>query len=236
PILIVGMPRSGTTLVEQILSAHPAVAAGGELTYWADLHRGPLGENEPVASAQGIAGNYLTLLRGISPDALRVTDKLPVNYENLGLIHQLFPRAFIVHCRRHPADTCLSIYMTHFSSRLADRGDLIFLYRQYERLMAHWRAVLPAERFTEIDYETLIADPEPAIRSLIAFCKLDWNDACLAPQRNRRPVTTASVWQARQPIYARSVDRWRHYEPWLDELRELLSPADVAARGTERPG
>ncbi|MGH7120183.1 MAG: sulfotransferase, partial [Acetobacteraceae bacterium] len=107
PILIVGMPRSGTTLVEQILSAHPAVAAGGELTYWADLHRGLLGENEPVASARRIAGNYLALLRGISPDALRVTDKLPVNYENLGLIRQLLPRAFIVHCRRHPADTCL---------------------------------------------------------------------------------------------------------------------------------
>lgn len=232
PILIVGMPRSGTTLVEQILSCHPAVAAGGELTYWHDLHRIPLSQNEPPAVAQRIAENYLALLRGIAPGALRVTDKLPVNYENLGLIRQLFPRAFIVHCKRHPVDTCLSIYMTHFGSRLADRGDLVFLYRQYERLMAHWRAVLPPERFIEIDYETLVADPEPTTRRLVAFCALDWNDACLSPHRNRRPVTTASLWQARQPIYRRSAGRWRHYEPWLGELRELLPPADIAATAT----
>ncbi|MGH7066221.1 MAG: tetratricopeptide repeat-containing sulfotransferase family protein [Acetobacteraceae bacterium] len=233
PILIVGMPRSGTTLVEQILSSHPAVAAGGELTYWADLHRGPLGENEPVAYARQISANYLAGLRGISSAALRVTDKLPLNYENLGLIRQLLPRALIVHCRRHPVDTCLSIYVTSFGSRLADRGDLVFLYRQYERLMAHWRAVLPEERFIELDYETLVADPEPTTRRLIACCALDWNDACLSPHRNRRAVTTASLWQARQPIYERAVGRWRHYEPWLGELRELLPPADIAAPGME---
>ncbi len=229
PILIVGMPRSGTTLVEQILSSHPAVAAGGELTYWPDLRRGPLGGNESAAVAGRLAGDYLTRLSGISADAARVTDKMPFNYEQLGLIRQVLPRAFIVHCRRHPVDTCLSIYTTHFRARLADRGDLVFQYRQYARLLAHWRSVLPAGRFFEIDYETLVADPEHATRQLIAFCGLEWDDACLAPHRNRRSVATASLWQARQPIYQRSVARWRHYEPWLGELRDLLPPAGLAA-------
>jgi tetratricopeptide (TPR) repeat protein len=222
PILIIGLPRSGTTLVEQILSSHPAVAAGGELTYWHDLRRGALSENEPADTARRIATDYLALLRGISADALRVTDKLPFNYDYLGLIRQVLPRAFIVHCRRHPIDTCLSIYTTHFRSRLADRGDLVFLYRQYERLMAHWRSVLTTERFFEIEYEALVREPEPVIRRLIGFCDLDWHEACLAPQHNRHPVMTASLWQARQPIYGSSAERWRRYEPWLGELRELL--------------
>jgi hypothetical protein len=228
PVLIVGMPRSGTTLVEQILSSHPAVAAGGELTYWSDVSRSLLDKNERVEVARRLATDYLALLGRISPDATRVTDKLPFNYEQLGLVRQVLPRAFVLHCRRHPVDTCWSIFTTYFRSRLADRGDLVFFYRQYERIMAHWRSVLPAERFFEIDYESLVADPEPLTRRLVAFCGLEWDEACLAPHRNRRPVTTASLWQARQPIYRGSVARWRRYEPWLGELHELLS-ADAQA-------
>jgi hypothetical protein len=221
------MPRSGTTLVEQILSSHPAVAGGGELTYWGDVGRLLLDDHERVEVAQRLAAEYLTFLRSISPDAPRVTDKLPFNYERLGLIRQVLPRAFVVHCRRHPVDTCWSIFTTYFGSRLADRGDLVFFYRQYERIMAHWQTVLPAERYFEIDYEALVADPEPLTRRLVAFCGLEWHEACLAPHHNRRPVTTASLWQVRQPIYRGSLARWRRYEPWLGELRELLPLGDA---------
>ena len=227
PILIVGMPRSGTTLVEQILSSHPAVAGGGELTYWGDVGRLLLDDDERAEVARRLAAEYLALLRSISPDAPRVTDKLPFNYERLGLIRQVLPRAFVVHCRRHPVDTCWSIFTTYFGSRLADRGDLVFFYRQYERIMAHWQTVLPAERYFEIDYEALVADPEPLTRRLVAFCGLEWHEACLVPHHNRRPVTTASLWQVRQPIYRGSLARWRRYEPWLGELRELLPLGDA---------
>ncbi len=175
---------------------------------------------------QRLAGDYLAVLRGISPDAARVTDKMPFNFGLLGIIRQVFPRAAIVHCRRHPVDTCLSIFGTDFEAAIdfaGERGSLVFFYRQYLRLMAHWREVLPAERFIEVDYEELVADPEKLTRRMIATCGLEWNDACLAPHRNRRRIATASVWQARQPIYRTSVERWRRYEPWLGELRELLA-------------
>jgi hypothetical protein len=159
-----------------------------------------------------------------------VTDKMPFNFGLLGVIRQVFPRAAIVHCRRHPIDTCLSIFATDFEATIdfaADRGSLVFFYDQYQRLMAHWRAVLPAERFIEIDYEALVADPEPLTRRLVAACGLAWDDACLAPQRNQRRIATASVWQARQPIYRTSVERWRRYEPWIGELRQLLEPGTL---------
>jgi hypothetical protein len=148
------------------------------------------------------------------------------------VIRQAFPRATIVHCRRHPIGTCLSIFATNFETTIdfaGERGSLVFFYRQYQRLMAHWRKVLPPDRFIEIDYEELVADPEPLTRQLIATCGLDWNDACLAPHRNQRRITTASLWQARQPIYRTSVERWRRYEPWLGELRQLLDAAPATA-------
>jgi hypothetical protein len=149
----------------------------------------------------------------------------------IGLIHSVFPRARIIHCRRNPLDTCLSIYFTQFLTRMHfanDRSDLVHEYRQYERLMAHWRTVLPLDRFLEVDYETLVADREAGTRRLIAFCGLDWDQACLRPEDNRRIVRTASVWQARQPVYRSSIGRWRNYEPWLGELRELL-PAEATS-------
>jgi tetratricopeptide (TPR) repeat protein len=240
PVFIVGMPRSGTTLVEQILSSHPAVAAGGELPFWWSKVRGPDGLRlealDAEAMAQAAAG-YLALLRSIGPSSLRVTDKLLGNFVRLGLLMAALPRARIIHCRRHPVATCLSIYFEHLESRwdfAHDRGNLAFVYRQYERLMEHWRGALPAGRLAEVEYEKLVNDREAETRRLIAFCGLDWDDACLQPQRNERAVKTASIWQARQPVYTSSVERWRRFEPWLAGLCELLpraeaKPGDVAA-------
>ena len=172
---------------------------------------------------------YLSVPQGISPDAARVTDKMPFNFESLGVIPPIFPRATIVHCRRHPVDTCLSIFGSDLGAIVdyaSDRGDLAFYYEQYRRLMAHWRAVLPPEQFIGVDYEKLVADPEPMTRQLIATCGLDWNEACLTPHKNTNRIITASVWQARQPIYRTSVARWKRYAPWLGELRQLLTAAD----------
>jgi hypothetical protein len=149
------------------------------------------------------------------------------------LIHLLLPKARVIHCRRHPVDTCLSMYFSYFSERIqfvSAKGDLAFAFQQYARLMEHWRAVLPPDRFIDIDYETLVADREAITRRLIAFTGLGWHDACLEPERNERAVATMSVWQVRQPVYTTSVARWRRYEPWLGELCELLSSADIHTR------
>ena len=227
PVPILGMPRSGTTLTERIISSHPRVGGGGELDFWNE--RGPAGveaENNSLAvAANRPYGDYRRLLRNVAAEALRITDKMPFNFLWLGLVHLIFPNARIIHCRRNPIDTCLSIYTTQFTMRwdfASDRGDLAFYYRQYLCLMDHWRTVLPSDRLLDIDYEDVTADPEGAARRLIAFCGLDWDPACLQPERNRDAVRTASLWQARQPIYRHSVERWRHYEPWLGELRQLM--------------
>ncbi|MEP6998376.1 MAG: sulfotransferase [Betaproteobacteria bacterium] len=232
PILIVGMIRSGTTLVEQIVSSHPEVAAGGELRYWGekgkeqgDAAAGTLGASE----AHRLVDGYCRVLRaGASHAAQRVTDKMPTNFFLLGLIHLLLPRARIIHCRRDPADTGLSIYCTPFPRSPDyghDRGNIVFYYEQYARLMAHWRSVLPADRLFEVDYEALVDDREQMTPRLIDFCGLDWNDECLRHDRNAQVIRTPSAWQARQPVYTRSVARWRHYEPWLGELRRLVRNA-----------
>ncbi len=232
PVLIVGAPRSGTTLVEQILSSHPAVAAGGELPFWQEHNWRPSGTSSVEAGKLSRIGeDYRAQLRHIGPGAMRVIDKLPRNFEAIGQIRMALPDARIIHCRRNPLDTCLSMFFTNFTTGHEytwDRGDLAFFYRQYERLMEHWRRALEDDRFIEIQYETLVANREAETRRLIAFCGLDWNEACLTPERNRRAVNTASLWQARQPVYTTSVDRWRRYEPWLGELRELL-PAPEAS-------
>jgi tetratricopeptide (TPR) repeat protein len=237
PIFIVGMPRSGTTLVEQILSSHPEVAARGELAFWAErapsFRANSRGDIDP-AWVNEVANGCRALLTSISSTARRITDKRPNNFNFIGLIHSV--RARIIHCQRHPIDTCLSIYFQNFARRIDfayDRGDLLFAYRQYRRLMAHWRSVLPMDRFLEIQYEELVADREAVSRKMIGFIGLDWNDACLRSEQNRRPVRTASVWQARQPVYRTSVARWRRYESWLGVLRELLP--DVEGSGVRNP-
>ncbi|MGC2400909.1 MAG: sulfotransferase [Acidobacteriaceae bacterium] len=231
PVLIVGMPRSGTTLVEQIVSNHPAVGPGGELHFWnnrgAAWHRGDAPGPEAPFLAEA-AAEYLQVLRGIAAKAARVTDKMPFNFLWAGLIHMAFPRAIIIHCRRAAADTALSIHQTHFHPSLAfptGGEELVMYFRGYQRLIDHWRSLLPADRFLEVDYEELTSAPEPVIRRLIAACGLEWHDACLRPESNPRAVNTPSKWQARQPIYRNSVARWRRYEPWLGPLRALVEEA-----------
>ena len=235
PLLIVGMPRSGTTLVEQIVSSHPAIAAGEELFFWSNRasSRG-IAEATALSPTAGrdLATDYVSLLRRFGPTAARVTDKQTFNFQQLGLIHLLLPKARIIHCRRNPIDTCLSMYFTFFKGRMpfvSNKADLAFAYQQYTRIMDHWRTLLPRNRFKEVDYERLVSDHDAVARELIAFSGLDWHDACLAPERNPRRVTTASFWQARQPVFTGSVERWRRYEPWIGEFRQLL-PADNTAR------
>ena len=248
PVLILGMPRSGTTLVEQIVSMHPEVGAGGELNFWnergAAWHRSEShgnagdGKEPPLVAEAYLAeeylaedflakarADYLGELRAIAPKATRVTDKMPFNFLWAGLIHMAFPRAIIIHCRRSAVDTALSIHQTHFHPSLAfpTGGDeLVAYFRSYQRLTDHWRRVLPADRFMEVDYEELTSAPEPVIRRIIAACGLAWDDACLQPESNPRAVKTPSKWQTRQPIYRSSVARWRRYEPWLGPLRALV--------------
>jgi len=238
PVLILGMPRSGTTLVEQIVSMHPEVGAGGELNFWnergatwhcsgadgnaADGNETPFVAKEFLAKA---VADYLGVLRAIAPKAARVTDKMPFNFLWAGLIHLAFPRAIIIHCRRAAVDTALSIHQTHFHPGLAfptGGAELVAYFRSYERITDHWRSVLPADRFIEVDYENLTSAPEPVIRRIIGACGLAWHDACLRPESNPRAVKTPSKWQTRQPIYRTSVARWRRYEPWLGPLRALV--------------
>jgi tetratricopeptide (TPR) repeat protein len=232
PLLIVGMPRSGSTLIEQILSSHPEVAAGGELGFW-DARDTPREDVWSLTSTaektRRLADDYLGKLSTLGSGAKRVTDKALDNFLRLGLIHRILPNATLIHCRRHPVDVALSIFTTNFDCEYgADRGDLVFFFRQYQRLMTHWQQILPTDRLIDVDYEVLVANPEPQARRLIAACGLEWNDACLAPHRNTRTIKTASLWQARQPVYKTSVDRWRRYEPWLGEFRDLL-PTKAAA-------
>jgi tetratricopeptide (TPR) repeat protein len=228
PVLIIGMPRSGTTLVEQIVACHPDVRGGGELNFWNErgaawLRAGSAGAAAPFVKQA--AADYLSLLRTIGPKAARVTDKMPFNFLWAGLVHLALPRATIVHCRRAPIDTALSIHQTLFHSGLAlptGGAKLVGYIRSYQRLAEHWRTVLPAQCFIEVDYEDLTRESEPVIRRITGGCGLAWDEACLRPERNPRDVKTASKWQSRQPIYRRSVERWRRYEPWLGALRPLL--------------
>jgi len=228
PVLIVGMPRSGTTLVEQIVAMHPEVCAGGELNFWnqrgAAWHLSGAAGNERQFLAKA-AADYLGVVRAIAPKATRVTDKMPFNFLWAGLIHLAFPGAVIIHCCRTAVDTALSIHQTHFHPSLAfptGGAELVAYFRSYQRLMDHWRSVLPVDRFIEVDYEDLTRAPEPVVRRIIAACGLTWHDACLRPEGNPRAVKTPSKWQTRQPIYRTSVARWRRYEPWLGPLRGLV--------------
>ncbi|MGH6888854.1 MAG: tetratricopeptide repeat-containing sulfotransferase family protein [Rhizomicrobium sp.] len=232
PLLILGMPRSGTTLVEQIVCSHPAIVGGSELAYWrkraaAALEAGAGGLNRPVLARS--ASEYLGLLRAISPTAARVTDKDPFNFLAIGLIHMTFPQAAIIHCRRTPVDAAISIHHTHFSSStgLPTGGEgLVRYFRAYRRLMAHWRRVLPQGRLYELDYERLTQWPRSEIPRLIEHIGLAWDEACLSPHVNTRMVDTPSGWQVRQSINPGSVGRWRLYEPWLGPLAALVEDGE----------
>ncbi len=241
PIFIVGMPRSGTTLIEQILASHPHIGAGGELSdinnaagRLHDIQGSP--DNQPDEGAlRRIAAHYLGRLREIDPQALRVTDKLPGNYRNLGLIGRLFPNARVIHCRRNPIDNCLSCFLQNFGAEglswSSDFGDLVHRYKSYRRLMGHWRDAFPG-RFLDIDYEQIVADQERQSRRLIEFAGLDWDDACLDFHKSERAVLTASHTQVREPIYKTSIGRWRRYgdavAPLVEGLGEFLDEPEAA--------
>lgn len=242
PVFIVGMPRSGTTLVEQILSSHPDVFGAGELRYFGQLEQGladrlatatPYPEcYEEITREQAIqlGQDYLDFLdalpalpRGIK----RVIDKAPSNFRHLGLIALLVPGARVIHCSRNAMDVCLSCYFQNFRTQpfTHDLWDTGRFYRDYERFMEHWRAVLPLPTL-EVRYETLVAEKDRVIREIVEFCGLEWNDACLAHDKTERTVKTASLWQVRQPVYKGSVDRWRRYEKHLDPLKRALGYED----------
>lgn len=228
PILIVGMIRSGTTLVEQILSSHPEIAGAGELTYWHDeagrcfdVDSGRIAEDRLRASAEG----YLELLRSKGHRAKRVTDKLPHNYAVLGLVNPTLPNARIIHIRRNPLDNCLSVYTTGFNRPpgfTLTREFIVFAYKEYLRLVEHWRQILPEDRFLEIDYEELISNKDYVTRKMIDFVGLEWDPKCLEHEKNDRIVQTPSAWQVRQPVYTTSVARWKNFEPWLREFKVFL--------------
>jgi tetratricopeptide (TPR) repeat protein len=231
PVFIVGMPRSGTTLAEQILASHPAVFGAGELRFWhaaaAAYEASAPGAERPEVIA-GLAGQYLEQLAGLSADALRVVDKMPANSMNLGLMHAALPNARIIHMRRNPMDTGLSVYFQIFSiahSYANDLEDIAHYYTQYWRVMNHWRTTLPRGAILEVPYEELVAEPEPWSRRMLDFVGLPWDPRCLDFDRTDRTVTTASSWQVRQKISASSVGRWRSYERFLEPLRSLMELA-----------
>jgi tetratricopeptide (TPR) repeat protein len=229
PVFIVGLPRSGTSLTEQILASHAAVFGAGELTYWqaaldAYANAG-LGSPAAVELLPGMARHYLDKLNALARDAQRIIDKMPANFLCLGLIHAAFPRAKFVHVQRHPVDTCLSIYFQYFQTIHPygnDLEDLAHYHREYERVMAHWRSVLPPSSLLEISYEDLVADQEGWTRRLLDFVGLPWDPNCLDFHRTERVVVTSSKWQVRQKIHAGSVGRWRHYEQYLGTLGSLV--------------
>jgi tetratricopeptide (TPR) repeat protein len=228
PVLIVGMPRSGTTLVEQILASHPAVFGAGELTFWnvADAAYQAAGrhDDDNLGMLAQFANAYLERLGELSADALRVTDKMPANFANLGLIQALFPGARILHLRRNPIDTCLSIYFHYLpgaNSYAHDLGDLAHYYREYLRLMQHWRSTLGTDAMLEVPYEALLDDQEGWSRRMVEFIGLPWDARCLEFHETQRSVTSSSRWQVRQPLNRASRQRWRHYERFVGPLREL---------------
>lgn len=239
PIFVLGMPRSGTTLTEQIIASHPDVYGAGELP---DLLRIAHRKIDPktttfpdnlryldqaILSAWG--KEYVSALQARAPASKHITDKMPANFFAVPLIHLMLPNAKIIHVNRNPVDTCLSCFTRLFHRKQEHTYDLAELgryYADYARLMDHWRKVLPAGAFLDIHYEDIVADQEGQARRLLDYCGLEWNDACLDFHKTKRQVRTASVTQVRQPIYTTSVERWRKYEkflgPLLDELGDLV--------------
>jgi tetratricopeptide (TPR) repeat protein len=253
PIFVVGMPRSGTTLIEQIIASHPMVHGAGELPTFNDVVltvRGPDGgtlaypEFVPAldaAALRQIGARYVAAVRALASAQLagivgagqateRITDKMPSNYYFLGLIHLALPNAKIIHSLRDPVDTCVSCFSKLFSAEQNhsyELGELGRYYRRYERLMAHWRTVLPAGSFLDVRYEDVVADLEAEARRIIAHCGLHWDDRCLAFHATERPIRTASATQVRQPIYRSAIGRWRVYENELAPLLQALGQRDL---------
>ncbi|WP_323696758.1 tetratricopeptide repeat-containing sulfotransferase family protein [Thiorhodovibrio litoralis] len=239
PIFILGMPRSGTTLTEQILASHPQIQPGGErptlgrlAQRWSGQPRPPGHRHHPKAltsgEAQRLAARYRQALPATQPEQ-RATDKMPHNFEHLWLIALLFPQATVLHCQRDPMATCWSIYSHNFATGHAYADDLITLgahYRDYQTLMAHWQQVLPIP-IHSVRYEALVSDPEPQIRALLDHCGLAFHPDCLHPEHSTRAVKTASAAQVNQPIHTQAIERWRRYEGLLQGLVGVLACAST---------
>jgi hypothetical protein len=246
PVFILGMPRSGSTLIEQILAGHPDVVALGERNDFAkvvhELRRADGAQvdyPELVPMLDGsllreIGRRYLARLRPRAPAALRRTDKMPTNWIYAGLIHLALPKARIIHTRRDALDTCVSCFTKLFHNGQPwsyELGELGRHYRSYAATMAHWRTVLPPRAMLEIRYEDVVADLEAEARRVLAYCGLGWNPACLDFQRVRRSVRTASAGQVRRPLYQSSVGRWRVYGGMLQPLIDALGPELIGKCG-----
>lgn len=240
PVFIVGMPRSGTTLVEQMISAHPKVFGAGELKTLGRIVTGTFGVSGPrdivegakeldAAKLRQMGETYLAEVTAQAPQALRITDKMPTNFWHLGLIRLMLPDAKVVHVRRNPLDTLLSCFQQNFGEGQAFSNDLTdagHFYKLYLRVMQRWRELLPGFML-EVDYEDLVSQPEACARRLIDFIGLEWDEACLRPSENRRSVKTASQWQVRQPVHTQSVERWRRYEAHLGPLLEAVHATEL---------
>jgi len=236
PVFIVGMPRSGSTLVEQILASHSQIHGAGELSTVRSLMRGLSGTlktNTPVpgnvteidaALSHRLAEQYLNELPTVPEQIRRVCDKMLGNFLRLNLVALLFPNARVIHCQRSPLDTCVSCYLQNFAHGLRFTYNLEHLgiaYRAYQKLMNHWVVELPLKMF-HVQYEVLVEQQETVSRQLIEFCNLEWDDNFLQFHRHSREVKTASFWQVRQPMYQSSVGRWQRYQPFLTPLIESL--------------
>jgi hypothetical protein len=241
PIFVIGMPGSGTTLVEQILASHHDVHGAGELATFSELVGSVYGPDGRLVSYpdfvaecdtevfQAIGSHYVAALRALAPQAQRVVDKMPSNFIFAGLIHLALPNARIIHVVRDPIDTCVSCYFRLFTGSLDHTYDLAELgrfYRRYQQLMDHWHAVLPEGRMLEVRYEDVVGDLEAFSRRILTHCGLDWDPHCLQFHQTDRRVRTASASQVRQEIYRSSIGRWRVYRRYLRPLLQELLPAD----------
>ncbi len=236
PIFIIGMPRSGTSLAEQMLASHPEIHGAGELGDF-EAAVAALGGADGVPADIGpvelraIGADYLARVTVLAPRARRITDKMPANFRFAGLIHLALPEARIIHMRRDPVDTCLSCFSILFGGDQPfayDLGELGRYYAAYQRLMQHWRAVLPPGVMLDVQYETLVGDFEAEARRMLAHCGLEWDEACRDFHKTQRPVHTASAVQVRQPLYRSSIGRWRPPEEALRPLLDALAGADPA--------
>jgi len=236
-IFVLGMPRSGTTLIEQIIASHPSAHGAGELRILNDVALSVHGPNSTAlpypefvplvdaAALRQIGARYVSLLRQLAPDDERVTDKMPSNYYFVGLIHLALPNAKIIHSMRDPVDTCISCFSKLFSAEqnhTYDLGEIGRYYRHYQQLMAHWQNVLPTGRILDVRYEDIVADLEGQARRIIEYCGLPWDESCLAFHKTERPIRTASATQVRRPIYKSAVGRWRAYQDQINPLLEAL--------------
>jgi tetratricopeptide (TPR) repeat protein len=228
PIFVVGMPRSGTSLVEQIIASHPKAVGAGELGFWTEFlikHQGELRRAAvSTETRRSLADEYLQLLAGYSAEASRIVDKAPINSEMLGPIHTILPEARILYLYRNPIDTCLSCFFQYLSPALSyamDLSDLNHYYREHHRLIKHWAGVLPKSALMVVPYEELVTDQESWTRRILEFVGLEWDSNCLKFHQTQRVVVTASTLQVRQKIYRSSVGRWKNYEEFIGPLKGL---------------